>query len=307
MTLQGLSPPIPTPFLEDRVDHRALANNVRQWMQTSLAGVVVLGSNGEAPLLEEDEADAATATVREHVPPARWLIAGTGRESTAATIGACRRAARHGVDAVLVRTPSFYKNVMTSEALVRHYTAVADASPAPVLLYNVAMYTGVDLQPDAVARLAEHPNIAGMKESGSNIAQVARLVADTPPDFPVLSGSATTFFAALCVGASGGVLALSAVLPEACVRLRELVAAGRYEDARVLQQRLVPLARLLSATYGVAGLKFALDQVGYAGGPPRPPLAPLTPEAEHEIVYALAAFEGAAAASDERRVPSHEP
>ena len=117
---------------------------------------------------------------------------------------------------MLVRTPSFFKSQMTTDVFVRHYTEVADASPVPVLLYNVTMFTGVNLQPDAVERLAGHPNIVGMKESGSDIAQIAELVSRTPDDFTVLAGSATTFFHALCAGCDGAILALAALVPDAC-------------------------------------------------------------------------------------------
>jgi 4-hydroxy-2-oxoglutarate aldolase len=291
MDVRGVFPPIPTPFTDDGVDRRALASNVSKWMRTRLSGIVVLGSNGEAPLLEDREADAAIEAVRDVVPSERTLIAGTGRESTAATIAATERAARLGADAVLVRTPSFFKNVMNTDALVRHYTAVGDASPVPVLLYNVTMYTGVNMLPDAVARLAEHPNIIGMKESGGDVAQLGEFVSRTPRDFQVLGGSATTFFAALSVGASGGVLALSAVLPDLCVQLYELVQDRAYDQARALQQRLTGLARLLGAVHGISGLKFALDQMGYIGGPARAPLGPLSTEAQRQIKEQLAQIE----------------
>ena len=169
-------------------------------MQTPLAGLVVLGSNGEAPLLDDAEADAVIETVRANVPHDRTLMAGVGRESTAATIDAARRAARIGADVVLVRTPSYYKNVMTGDAFVRHYTAVADASPLPVLLYNVSMYTGVNLMPETVERLAAHGNIIGMKESNTDVVQLSETIARTPDDFVVLGGSAATFYHALSRG-----------------------------------------------------------------------------------------------------------
>jgi len=290
MNVRGVFPPIPTPFVDDRIDRVALSANVKQWMKTRLSGIVALGSNGEAPLLDEGEAEAAISTVRDAMPRDRLLIVGTGRESTAATIAATRRAAELGADMVLVRTPSFFKNVMTSDAFVQHYTAVADAASVPVLLYNVKMYTGVNLLPDAVVRLADHQNILGMKESGGDIAQIAECVARTPDRFDVLAGSATTVFAALCVGAAGAVLALSAVLPDLCVELVELVQQGRYDEARLLQRRLTPLARLLGSAHGVPGLKYALDQIGYRGGPVRGPLLPLSAEASHQISEQLAAL-----------------
>ena len=275
----GLYTPITTPFAVDgTLDEAALRTNIGYWIDTPLTGLVLLGSNGEAPQLDDAEADRVLAIAREAVPRDRPLIAGTGRESTRATIAATRRAAQAGVDAVLVRTPSFFKGQMTSDALVRFYIAVADASTTPVLLYNVTMYTGVNLLPDAVEKLAAHPNIVGIKESGSDMAQMAEYVTRTPDDFTVLAGSATTFFAALCAGADGGVLALASLLPEQCRRLMTLVPDSRIDEARDLQRLLTPLARSVGSVYGVAGLKAALDLIGYTGGPPRPPLGSVTPQ-----------------------------
>lgn len=288
MNLQGVFPPIPTPFNNDTVDERALAGNVDQWMRTRLSGLVALGSNGEAPLLDEVECDAVLDIVRQHVPRDRTLVAGVGRESTRATIAATKRAAALGADVVLARTPSYFKNVMTNDAFVRHYTAVADASPAPVLLYNVTMYTGVNLLPDAVERLATHPNVVGIKESLSDLIQISDLIARTPNDFVVLCGSAATLYAALSAGASGGVLAISAVLPDICMDIFEHVRRQRHAEALALQRRIMPLARLLGALHGVAGLKYALDQIGYVGGPTRPPLGSVPPEAQKQIRDELA-------------------
>lgn len=275
----GIYTPIVTPFTaSDSVDEAALRSNIGLWMDTPLTGLVVLGSNGEAPQLDDAEADRVVEIARELVPRDRPLIAGTGRESTRATIAANRRAAQAGVDAVLVRTPSFFKGQMTSDALVRFYSAVADASTTPVLLYNVTMYTGVNLLPDAVEKLSSHPNIVGMKESGSDMAQMSEYITRTPDDFTVLAGSATTFFAALCAGADGGVLALASLLPEQCRRLLTLVRETRIDEARDLQRRMTPLARSVGGVYGVAGLKAALDLIGYTGGLPRPPLGSVPPQ-----------------------------
>ncbi len=233
--------------------------------------------------------------MRELVPRGRPLIVGTGRESTQAAVRAARRAAELGADAVLVRTPGFFKSQMTSAVFVRHYTAVADASPVPVLLYNFTAVTGVTLQADAVARLATHPNILGMKESGGDIAQIAELVAvSTGQPFSVLAGSASTFYAALGAGASGGILALGAVLPDACVRLFELMTQKRHDEARALQRQLAPIARLLGAVYGVAGLKAALPLIGIDVGLPRPPLVPVPDAGLDALKQALSAFQEAA-------------
>jgi 4-hydroxy-2-oxoglutarate aldolase len=241
--------------------------------------------------MDDFECDQIIIAARETVPSDRRFIVGTGRESTQAAIRASRRAAEHGADAVLVRTPGFFKTQMTTDAFVRHYTAVADASPVPVLLYNFTALTGVNLLPAAVARLATHPNIIGMKESGGDVAQIDDLVSGTPDDFNVLAGTTTTFYAALCVGAVGGILALACAVPGACMHLFELTEAGRHNEALALQRQLVPLARLLGPTYGVPGLKAALNLLGYDVGVPRPPLAPVPEAAIPALRDALAQFE----------------
>jgi dihydrodipicolinate synthase/N-acetylneuraminate lyase len=296
MHLAGVFAPIPTPFDEsDRVDTMRLRAALTKWSARPLHGFVILGSNGEAVLMDDFEADQVIVAAREVVPRSKRFIVGTGRESTQAAIKASRRAAEHGADAVLVRTPGFFKTQMTNDAFVRHYTAVADASPVPVLLYNFTALTGVNLLPAAVARLATHPNIIGMKESGGDIAQVADLVSNTPAGFNVLAGSAATLYPALCVGAVGGVLALGCAVPDACVRLFDLTRAGRHDEAVALQRELVPLARLLGPTHGVPGLKAALNLLGYDVGVPRPPLVPVADTVLPALRDALAHFEEIAA------------
>jgi 4-hydroxy-2-oxoglutarate aldolase len=293
MNLTGVFAPIPTPIDEqDRVDTHRLRIALEKWAKRPLTGFVVLGSNGEAALLDELESDRVVVAAREAIPREKTMIVGTGRESTQAAIKASRRAAELGADYVLVRTPGFFKSQMTTDVFVTHYTAVADASAVPVLLYNFTAVTGVNLLPAAVTRLATHPNIAGMKESGGDLAQISEVIATTPDDFQMLSGSLSTFYASLCVGCVGGILAPACVVAEACARLYDLSRAGRHEDAQRLQRQLLPIARLLGGGgYGVAGLKAALAVVGYDVGVPRPPLAP-APEAAYAAVReALSQFE----------------
>jgi 4-hydroxy-2-oxoglutarate aldolase len=271
-----------TPFRDDDVDVQAIAGNVEKWARAGVGGVVALGSNGEAPLLDDDESDRILGAARTALGRL-LLIAGTGRESTRATIAASRRAGALGADAVLVRTPSYYKSRMSPEAFVRHYTAVADASLVPVLLYNYPAVTGVNLTPDVVGRLAEHPNIVGMKETGTDTAQFASFVEAAPPPFAVIAGSAPVFYPWLCVGATGGILAVACVVPEACVLLLEHATRGRHDAARTLQREVTPLARLVTTEFGVPGLKAAMDLAGFAGGDPRAPLGPAPPEAIERI------------------------
>lgn len=292
MKLTGVFAPLPTPFDEaGALDIARLRTAIPAWVQSPLSGFVMLGTNGEAGLLDDDESDRVIAEARALIPRDRTLVAGTARESTADAIAAAQRAAALGADAVLVRTPCFFKGQMTAAALERHYTAIADRSPVPVLLYNFTAATGVNLLPETVARLAAHSNIVGMKESGSDIAQITDLVRMTPDGFRLLAGSASTFHAALCTGVSGGILALAALLPESCVRLFELVRAGRLDESRQLQQRLLPLARLISTGHGVPGLKAALGLKGIDVGYPRLPLVPATEQTIAILKNALDTFE----------------
>ena len=283
MDLAGIYPPIATPFKDDGIDYAGLAQNVRRWMGTGLRGLLALGSNGEAAFVDEDEAERIVATVREGVPRDRVLLAGTGRQSTRATIAATKRAAQAGADAVLVLTPFYFKAQMTPDALSDHYRAVADASPVPVLLYNFTNVTGLNLTPDTVAALSAHPNIVGLKDSNGDIGQVAGVVARVPAGFAVLVGSASTLHPAMVAGASGGIVAVANVVPEVCVQLYELVRAGKHDEARVLQRRLTPFANAVTAGFGIAGLKVALEIAGYVGGGVRRPLRPAQPEARETL------------------------
>jgi 4-hydroxy-2-oxoglutarate aldolase len=278
MNLHGIFPPIATPFRNDEIDLDGMRSNVTKWMKTGLAGVLVLGSNGEAPMLDADESFRVASAARDAVPAEKTLIVGAGEESTRSTIAAVRRAADAGADVVLVRTPCYFKKQMTTELFVRHFTAVADASPVPVLPYNVPGLTGVNMAAEAVATLASHPNIAGVKDSSADLTQVADLVAMTPAGFNVMVGSAPTLYASLCLGAVGGIVAAACVIPDLVVELYDLVRNGKHEAAVLMQRRITPLAKSVTSAFGVAGLKAAMDLAGYVGGAPRRPLLAATPQ-----------------------------
>jgi 4-hydroxy-2-oxoglutarate aldolase len=276
--LRGIFPPTPTPFVDGEVAYDRLIQNLKLWNQTGLAGYLILGSNGEFVYLEEEEKIKVLQTVRENIPRAMKMIAGTGCESTRETIKLTRKAAQVGADYALVVTPSYFKAKMGEAELFAHYSAVAEASPIPILLYSVPQFTGVILPPVVVARLAEHPNIAGMKDSSGNIATFSDYLRLTPESFDILVGTATVFYSAIGLGAKGGILALANVAPKECVQLYNLLTLGKWREARELQFQLLPVDRALTAQYGIGGLKAALNILGYYGGPPRLPLLPPSPE-----------------------------
>jgi 4-hydroxy-2-oxoglutarate aldolase len=279
---------MPTVFDADgRVDAAAIGTNVRRWMQTDLVGVLALGSNGEAPLLDDDECVSVVEAARAEMPAERTLLAGTGRESTTQTIRASRRAADAGADAVLVRTPMFFKGAMTPDALRGHFRAVADAATVPVLLYNMPGVTGVTLTPALVLELAEHPNIIGIKETSVELERLGQFVAGAPAGFTVLCGAAPVIYPALASGAGGGILAAACVIPELCTRLHALATTGQHRAALTLQQQITPFARLVTVVHGIAGLKAAMEIAGQRGGAPRLPMQPISAAARKEIETCL--------------------
>jgi 4-hydroxy-2-oxoglutarate aldolase len=262
ISFEGVYPPVLTPFRGGEVAHDRLASNLGRLNGYPLAGYVVLGSTGEFPLLTEDEKERVVATAREHISGDRLLVAGTGGEATDACIRLTRRAAQLGADAAIVITPCYFKGALKPPVLIRHYRAVADASPIPVLVYNFPANTGINLEPDTVARLAEHPNIRGIKDSSGNVPQAS----------DVFVGSPIAFLPALVVGAAGGILAVANVAPAECCEVWRLARAGQWAEARDVAFRLGPLATGISGRYGIGGLKVALDLLGGYGGPTRAPL-----------------------------------
>jgi 4-hydroxy-2-oxoglutarate aldolase len=296
MDLSGVYPALITPFSADgTVSLADLRYNLHRYNGTDLAGYVVLGSTGESVLLSREETDGILATAKEAASPEKKLIAGTGAESTAETIAKTKRAAELGYHAALVKTPHYYKPAYKSEALITHYRKVADNSPIPLLLYSVPQFTGVTLEAPEVAALAEHPNIIGIKDSSGSVQRAGEMIAAARPDFQVLVGSASTMYPSLMIGARGTILALANALPEKCVALYDLARRGQTEQARELQQILVKASKLIVSEAGIAGVKFVMNQRGYRGGIPRPPLLPLTDEVKKRLIALLATLEPAVA------------
>lgn len=288
--LQGVIPPVATPFKNEELDLDSYQANIKSWNATGLAGYLVVGSNGEAVFLDDNERDQVVSVTVEVAAPEKIIMVGVGAESTRTTISQAKRAAELGADCLLVITPAYFKSQMTPERLEGHFRKVADAATVQVLAYNFPQATGVNLTPDLVARLAEHGNIAGIKDSSGNIAQLSEIIHQTDDDFAVFVGNAEVCFPAMCLGAAGAILAVSNVLPEKCVELVNLVRAGDLAQARELQWELARLAALVTRIHGVGGLKAAMAIVGYQPGTVRSPLTMPGQAAIDEIAAELKKF-----------------
>lgn len=280
----GVLAPVATTFAADgELDLAAFRENLELYTASRLDGVVIMGSNGEYTLLDEDEKVRLIAAGVEAIGGRKVVMAGTGVESTRGTIALTKKAAELGADFALVNTPHYYKPRYDHAANLYHYQTVAEASPIPVIVYVMAAYTGVDLASSLVAELSRHPNIVGVKDSGGNAPKVAEMISASAPDFGVLAGSASFLYAALALGATGGILALANIAPDLCADLRDLFVAGELEKARELQFRLLAPNAAVTGRFGIPGLKVALDHVGLRGGAPRPPLLPLNDRDADEV------------------------
>jgi 4-hydroxy-2-oxoglutarate aldolase len=280
--------PVTTPFAQSgEVDLRALEANLDRWSQTGISGYVFLGSTGERVHLDESEYLRIVEVARSHVSKDLAFIVGAGQQSTIGTIREIERAAGAGADAVLVITPHYYRSAITQDALVNYYRSVADASPVPLLLYSMPALTGIRIEPETVARLSEHSNIVGVKDSSNDVAGFGETVRVCPSDFAVMTGNGTVLLDTLKAGATGAILAVGCVAPELCVEISRAFKAGDDERASTLQSKLTPLAAAVTTRFGIGGLKAALDLAGYHGGSVRAPLQPPDESARLEIASLL--------------------
>lgn len=273
--IHGIMPPIITPFVNGELAIDKLEFNINKWNKTELSGYVVMGSNGESVFLTRDEKLKLVEAAKKFSSEDKLIIAGTGSDSIKETISLTNDAAERGADFALVLTPSFYKSEMKHASYVKYFTMVADAVKIPVIIYNVPKFTGVDIEVETVAELSMHPNIAGIKNSSENSRQNTEFVSSTKKDFAVIVGTASMIFSGTTCGAVGGIVALANIAPTECVQIQKLIENGKLNEALELQQKMIPVNKAVTAKYGVAGLKAAMDMLGYFGGEPRAPLAPL--------------------------------
>jgi 4-hydroxy-2-oxoglutarate aldolase len=286
--LRGVLVPVTTPFdpVTGDLAPIPLRENARACLADGVDGIVAAGSTGEASLLDEQEFRQLVEWLRDVVPPERAFVVGAGRESTRAAIEACRVAAEYGADAVLVRAPAYYGSSLSAAALTEHYRRIADASPVPVLLYNIPKYTHLALSDRLLAALADHENVAGAKDSSGDLKNFAAYVA-AAPRWVHFMGSGVHLYAALELGAAGGILAVANPATALACSVWEAWEAGDRAASGAAQERLTPINKLVVGELGVPGVKAALDAVGRAGGPVRPPLADLGPADRDRVGAAL--------------------
>ncbi len=285
---QGVYAALTTPFENDQISLTKFRENILKYNIFDLAGYVVAGSSGEAAYLTDEEAEALVQTAKDVATPGKKIIAGTAQESTAATVAFTNRMAGLGVDAALIRTPSYFKSQMTREALKKHYHSIADQVRIPVFPYHIPQVTGLTIAPQLVSELAAHPNIRGIKDSSGNLPFLGEVIRDLSPDFSYLLGAGSVFFFGLLLGASGGILRLADVVPAQCARIYHLFREGRWEEAARIQLDLIPLNNAIIQIHGIPGTKYALDLFGFHGGSPRLPLPPLDERGKQEIERVVA-------------------
>ena len=279
VNLEGTFLPVTTPFdsVTGDVDYAAFGANLRRWFGSPIRGILIGGSTGESVFLDEEERSKLIEEARAVIPDEALVIAGTGSEATRHTIQLTRQAATVGADAVLVSPPAYFKGAMTQETLTRHYRAVADASPVPVLIYQVPLrLSTIEFSTDLVATLSDHPNIIGIKDSRGEIDLLIELVQQTVDGFQVLTGNGSVLYPALGIGAVGGIVAVGLMAADQAANISVAFKAGRLEEAERLQEQIAPVNQSIVGGMGVPGIKAALDLLGFSGGFPRPPLAPVS-------------------------------
>ena len=290
--LAGVFVPATSPFdpVTGDLDVVALRANLRRVLAAPVQGVVIGGTTGEAVLLTREERKSAIGAASKLLDEGRLLIAGTGAESTRETVRLSVEAADAGADAVLVQPPAYFRKAMSDRLLARHYRAVADASPLPVILYQAPLTCStLELSTPLVAGLSEHPAIIGIKDSRGKLPALGEHLSAVTDGFRVLVGAGSKLYAALEMGAAGGILGIANVVPAEAAGIYRCHRDGRHAEAGRFQERIGPLHNEIVAGLGVPGVKAALDLLGAAGGVPRPPLAPVGPASVDRIRELLVA------------------
>jgi len=286
--IKGVFVPVVTPFTaRGDLDEAGFRSNVRRYVGQGFNGILIAGSTGEGPYLTERERMRLVELARPLIHAPQILLVGTGVEATRQTIYLSKEAVKRGADALLVLTPGYFKNRMDSAALTAHFSAVADTVQRPVLIYSIPQFTGINIDPETIARLSRHGNIVGLKESSGNLEFLRDVLAKSKAGFRVLAGSALIMLDAFQAGAAGAVLGPANYIPDLCLGIYNRYRQGDLADAREVQQSILSLVQEVNVRAGIPGIKYALDLCGYRGGKPRSPLLPLSRAEERKVAAAL--------------------
>ncbi len=277
-----------TPFNQDTVDVSALRSLVEFQIREGTAGLVPCGTTGETATMTQAEQDLVISTVVEQTNGRIPVIAGTGSNSTQATIERTRRAAELGADAALIVTP--YYNKPTQSGLFAHFAAIADATDLPIVLYNVPGRTSVNMLPETVVRLAEIPTIIGIKEASGVLDQASQIALEAPSDFTILSGDDSLTLPIMGVGGQGVISVVSNIAPGAVAELTAACLAGDYATARQHHLALFDLGRAMFVETNPVPVKTAAAILGLCREDVRLPLVPLSESSGHRVASALNAF-----------------
>ena len=270
---KGMATAIVTPMTADGIDYEALGRFLEFQIENGINAIVVMGTTGENATIEyADQKEVIRFTV-EKVAKRVPVIAGTGTNNTEHVLHNTKNACAAGADAILVVTP--YYNKATQNGLIKHFTMVADASTVPVILYNVPGRTGCNLQPKTVAKLAEHPNIVGLKEATGNMAQMVELVRLCGDKIDIYSGEDGLTVPMMSMGGAGTISVLSNVAPKESVALTDACKAGDYKTAAKLQCDLLPLINALFSEVNPIPAKAAVSAMGFGENYVRMPLTPM--------------------------------
>jgi len=286
-SFEGIFPPLATPFVDDEISLEKLKENIQKYNSFDLAGYVILGTSGESALLSVEESEKLVMAGKEAAAEGKKIIVGTGLESTKMTLEFTNRMTDLDIDAALIRTPSYFKSRMNRDALKKHFLLLADKSKVPVLIYNNPRVLGVSVDSKLLIELSQHPNIAGIKDSSGDLSFLAETIPHLDPHFSFLMGAGSVILPGLRLGATGGILAIADIAPAQCAELYKLHLEGKMDDALKLQLDLAPLNRAVVQIFGIPGLKYSLDIVGYYGGSCRLPLLPLDDESKKEMKAVL--------------------
>ena len=275
--LTGVFAPVCTPFApNEEIDYEAIRFNLAYYATTSLRGYLALGSNGENRSLTEKERLEVLTAIIENSGSEQVVIAGATYEAKRDTDCFIRHAAALGADFGLVLPPSYFRKQMTDVLLEGYFRDVADCSPIPILLYNAPGFCSITLVPDLVARLSEHPNIVGIKDSAPD--GIENFLRYRSEKFSVLAGSANNLYRAVLGGAPGGTVSLANSFPQITLSLFDSARKHDRVLGAELQTHVTRINSRISGVYGPAGVKAAMNLAGLRGGIPRRPLLPLTSE-----------------------------